>query len=671
MAFGRSTRLLGALAATAFAAGALSACAPEAETEITQPIPVTTVARVGATGWEFADTTVLATVLPEVGDPATGQVALRVDAPVLDGETVAAHTTVEVEPGRTYTASVSYRRLTGVAEPVGAVLRVGDVDVPLEDAAAGWNTATATYAVPAGTEQTDVAIVMTAPVTGVSFDDISLRAEDGTELLENGSFEQTDAPWGIVNDSLVMTAPTAALAVSFPEGGVTWQAQPTAGGDPIAGETEVRAGLDVLPLAELPQGHYEIQVTDAEARAVSTAVVLVDTDALSIEQDARLGVGLHVEREWYQDAGGYAAALGFSEARNDILWSRNETERGVYEWQDYYAREFSVLHANGIKLLGIVNYNNKLYGPGKAPESAQELAAYGRYAAAVADRFDLVGLEVFNEYNQERFNDTKCGTDGGCYVPMLKAVHDAVAEDHPDLPIVAGATARFDREFFIELWQAGGMVYADAMSFHPYEVHKGSPDDVRTYIQQARADMAEYAGDEVPAWITELGWTTSVGGGFGFELQAEFLVRSEILAFAEGVEKYFWYDLVNDSGHPGEHEQNFGLYEFSRRPDTIALAPKPSAFSQAFLIERLRGLAHTASKGDEASVVEVFGTGDAAVRVAWAPEGAGELSVQSDVPLLAADVFGREQVVEPAHGTVTVPLTATPIFVTRAPADAD
>ncbi|QEV99033.1 hypothetical protein F6J84_02150 [Microbacterium caowuchunii] len=628
-------------------------------------VPVTTVARGALPGWELAGPAALAAVLPELGAPASGTAALRIDAPVVDAETVAARTTIAVEGERQYTVSIAYRQLAGFPVPVPAVLRVGDETVPLADADALWATATQTITAPPGVTELDVSIAIMGPVSGLSFDDVSVTSDEGVELIPNGSFEQVEASYGVINDSLVMTSRSAMLAVAMPDGPATWTAQPTAGGDPIDGATEIAGGLGGIPLTGLSQGHYEIHVADAAGGSVSTALAFIDVDASAITQDPRFGVGLHVENEWYRDAGAYAAALGYGEARNDILWRRNETQPGVYSWYEPYTREFDILHANGVKLLGIVNYNNKLYGKEKSPANEEAIAAYARYALAIADRFDLVGLEVFNEFNHDRFNDTPCGTSGACYLPMLQAVHDTVSPTHPDLPIVAGAAALYDRDFFFEMWQAGAMQFSDVMSYHPYEVSLSSPDDLRGVVQQSRVDMDEFAGGQVPVWITELGWSTK-SGGTDLAGQGEMLARAEISALAAGAEKFFWYDLVNDSADVAVHEGNFGLYEFQPRPGTAALAPKPAAFVQALLIAELGGRDHAESAGDPDAYVEVFGTAQDAVRVAWAVQGEAEITLEADESLLVTDIFGRQSEVAPIRGKATIDLTSTPVFIRSA-----
>ena len=85
--------------------------------------------------------------------------------------------------------------------------------------------------------------------------------------------------------------------------------------------------------------------------------------------------------------------------------------------------------------------------------------------------------------------------------------------------MIAGATARFDRDWFLHLWEQGGQQFADAMSFHPYEVVNGDPslsrpEAIGEMVQQAESDMREVSGSDtaLPVWITEIGWTTTSGG---------------------------------------------------------------------------------------------------------------------------------------------------------------
>lgn len=626
-------------------------------------VPVTNVARASIDGWALADRTAVGTVLPEVGDAATGAVSLRVDAPADDADIIAASAPVTLAPATEYTLRLSARVLTEEKISSGIRLTVAGQTFELPELDAEWEPIEFPFTSPADAAASSIDVVLSGAVRGFGIDDVSITGGDGAELVPNGSFEAVQTPSGIVNDSLVMTGESALLAVSLPEGPVSWTATSTAGGEPITGQSAVAGALAALPLTGVSQGHYEVSVNDATGRRIDTAVAVVDTDGFAMTQDGRFGVAAHVEKETFIGTGTLAAALGFAEVRNDISWERNEKSPGQYVWDPNYEREFSRMHANDVKLLGLVVYGNRIYGSRKAPGSEQSIQAYGAYAKAVADRFDLVGLEVLNEFNH-RENDTACGAAPSCYVPIAQAVHDHVGAAYPDLPIVTGSTALYDRDWFVGFWQAGGLAVTDVASYHPYEswINRNS-DLIAGTVQQSYADMQEFAGDTRPVWVTEMGFPTHYDGVTALE-QGQMLVRNEALAFANGVEKYFWYDLVNDTPDLAAGESNFGLYENSPRANVVALAPKPGGFAQALMIAQLGGKAFAAQESDETSTVTVFGTGDEATRVAWAAQGDVQRTFASDAAVTVTDMSGHSETLEPADGEVTVTLGASPVFIT-------
>ncbi|MFC3399276.1 hypothetical protein ACFOEP_12720 [Microbacterium amylolyticum] len=145
---------------------------------------------------------------------------------------------------------------------------------------------------------------------------------------------------------------------------------------------------------------------------------------------------------------------------------------GQYAFSEHYETEFDKFSANGVGLLGIVNYGNPLYDGGRTPTSPEALDAYGRYANAIAERFDVDALQVFNEFKHpgERFTDSGCGTEPHCYLPMIEAVERHVDGAHADIPIVVGATALVQADWFAGLWDTGAINHSDAMSFHPTTV---------------------------------------------------------------------------------------------------------------------------------------------------------------------------------------------------------
>ncbi len=625
-------------------------------------LPRVATARASVPGWSLASSQTVGEVLPEVGDAAEGAVALRVDAPADDANVVAASAPLTLAPSTTYTLSASVRVLASLPTASAVSVVLGSNSFALPELDAKWEKVEFEFTTSAEESAINLDLLLSGSVRGFGIDNIVVAGDDGANLVTNGSFEQVEAVQGIVNDSLILTTDTAALAVVLAEGQATWTATPSLGGDAIGGSTSVTSGLSAIPLDGLPQGHYALSVADASGFTVDTNIAVLDSDNFYVAQDARFGVGTHVEKETYENAGSLVASLGISEVRNDINWEKNEQTRGQYVWDEAYQREFPIMHANGVQILGLIVYGNKLYGSSKAPNNDEAIEAYGAYARAVADNFDLVGLEVFNEYNLRDSQDG-CDKAASCYVRFVDSVRRHVSDAYPDLPIVSGSTGLYPSDWFVELWKSGGLPLSDAVSFHPYEASiNRTPDVVGDLVAQAYADMQANAGATKPVWISELGFTTMTGGASITE-QGEWLIRAEVSAFANGAEKYFWYDLINDGTDAANVEHNFGLFENQPQANVVARAPKFSAFVQALNITQLNGKSFSAQESDDTSTVVVFGTDKDVVRVAWAT---GDDVVRSFSSSTAATVTAANGVVsqvEPVDGVVTIPLTSSPVYI--------
>lgn len=629
---------------------------PSPTSTTTATLPRSTYVSGSLAGWETATATSVAFAGAQVGEAAAGEVSFVIDAPSVKEPTAVAHTSVPVQAGETYRVSAKVRVLTDSPVEVGAVLQAGGLEIPFGTLTPEWTEISGDVVADGG--EVSLTLRVHQPVTGLSIDEVSVALPGTDNLVSNGSFEDVSFTSRIVNEFLVMRTETATVAVVAAAGEATWKV--SRADQIVTSGTYVSAGsVTGIPLVDLVQGYYTFEVTDSGGVTTTTPFAIVDGAVTTT--DMRFGVGVHVEEPWYADAARYARSIGVAEARNDILWQLNELEKGVYDFDPRYAEGFDRLHANGIKVLGIVNYGNKLYGSEVTPDTPEAIAAYGRYAAAIAQRFDLVGLEVFNEFNHERFNSTGCGTDPSCYMPLLQSVHDNVRAVDPEIPIVAGSTANYDAAWFDGLWKDGGLAYADAISYHPYEI-VNDPTALAGVIAASRDSMKTFGGGEKPIWITELGGT-SYPAAQTVEQQADFLLKAAATAIGSGAEKFFWYDLVNDSEDPNSHEGNFGL--FYRPIDGVAaLPPKPSAFTYALLIDQLTGRDTVGQKplGDGVTAYE-FGSGSESVIVAWAKgqEATVEIPATEAIEVVAAD--GTTISVEPVDGVASVTITAAGAFI--------
>ncbi|MGY1553111.1 glycosyl hydrolase [Microbacterium sp. A588] len=613
--------------------------------------------------WQLPSSPELAAVLPATGSARSGQVVLAVDAPAPREAAIAAVTTANVMPETSYHLSAWVRLQSAQPVAIPASLLVGDTVIQLPDSSAEWREVQANVEIPVDVTSVDIALRVDGAISGLSIDDVSLTADGGDNVVPNPSFEEVQPGAVIANDSLVMPTSTAVIAAAVPMGDVSWELLNDAGELETSGTAVAATPITPISFVDVPQGFHTVNLTDATGQQYSFPVALIDTPGSKIVLDERLGVTAQFKRDWHAGGGRLAAALGFGDVRAEANWKWNETNFGQYDWDPTLLKEFASVRAHGVKSTGVIVYVNKFYDNGIMPTSAEALDAYGRYAAAATQTFGFDAVEVYNEPNQEKFNKSACGLGPTCYIPLIDAVRNHLAAEEIGIPVVGGGIALYDSDWFAGFWQAGAMDRVDAVSYHPYEGWiQRNPDLIRTTVAQSIADMQQYVGATKPIWITEMGFTTMTGG-VTQEQQGDWLIRSAALALAGGVEKYFWYDIVDDDPDPANGEGNFGLYEHSPRAGMAVVAPKRSAFAQALLITQLDRRAIGGDESDEVSNVIRFGDEDDAVRVAWSVGEPSELSLRSETAVQVVASDGTTSVVDPVDGEAVIPLTDRPSFI--------
>lgn len=521
-----------------------------------------------------------------------------------------------------------------------------------------WTPVSWTYTTAPGETSIQLAIAASGPIKGFVLDQLSASpTAGGANVVANGSFDKFSSPNRIASDSLILTTGSAAVDVAWFTRNVSWSVADEAGTPVGSGTQPTDGGIASVPLETLVQGYYALTVDDADApgKPISMDVMILDDEVAPV--DTRFGVAGKIYRPFYQGVEGVTAQVGITSVRSDVNWLAEEIP-GQYDfdptWDDLYSR-FNNL---GVSVLPLSIGKNPNYDGGKTPSSAAGAAAYGQFSKAIVDRFGQPAVEIQNELNTKRFNTSTCGIAASCYLPLLRASYEAVKSAHPEALVVGPANAQQDDPFLTALYQAGGLDYLDAVSYHPYEA---TPEPLIGNIQQAQARIAEYSGGaHKPIWLTEFGWTSN-NGPDSETLQADYLVRSEVIAFANGVERAYWYSLVNDSTDASDHEGNFGL--FRSATDKVPFEPKLTAMAQALLIRQIGGKEFVANESLSGSVYSyLFGTGEDAVRVAWSTSG-GSVNFASDVALSVTTATGVASVIEPVDGQVSVPVGEKPVYV--------
>ncbi|MGM7698602.1 glycosyl hydrolase [Microbacterium sp. A84] len=661
------TGVAAAVIANQNSAGAKPEASPSSTpTPTPTPTPVPTPATIepaaisqgAVANWSLASRASLAGVLPRVGDAAEGEISISIDAPVVAEAATALASTIAVTPATEYTLTAMVRVPSEDLVEVPAEVRVGTTTLPMPELNADWQEITTTYTTGAAESSVDLSVVVTEPVRGLAVDSVSLVDEDGADVILNGSFEAVDAPFGIRNDSLILQQRTATLAVKLAAGDAMWSAKAADGSEVAAGIVSITDQLSPVRLEGLGQGYYQVTVTDATGGNITAPVGIIDMPTFYVPTDTRFGTHVHAAKELARDATPSAAALGLGIIRLGDNWQVTEPAPGEFHWNEPFAQAMGEATVNGMDKMIVVGRTNKAYDGGMPPSSGGALEAYSRYSAALVEHYDLQAIEVYNEWNIPSFNKG-CRT-GGCYEPVLRAGYEGAKSVDPNIPVIGGVTGNFDRGFFQQLWNAGGINSLDAISFHPYQT-MAYAEHLAGLVDEARADMSGH-GAEKPVWITELGWSSKTGD-VSLEEQGEMLVRSEITALADGVERYFWYDLVNDKTDRADHEGNFGL--FTQRVDGLAAyPPKPSGYTQALLIAKLAGATYTEPDETPGVYSHMFsGAGSEELHFAWSTAGDATAEYSASGTITATNTRGEVATYEPVDGIVSVPVSSTPVII--------
>jgi len=342
----------------------------------------------------------------------------------------------------------------------------------------------------------------------------------------------------------------------------------------------------VIPLAEGPQrvkGRIaELSIVVRTRSAVTGALSLDDVhiadagDFFELREDApvdppitaagelapRLGVNIHVLRD---DSGlDEAKNLGFRFVRMDLLWSDVE-RNGRYRFAGYDAL-LRALETRGMGALWILDYGHPDHG-GQAPHKAEDIAAFGRFAAAVAAHFRgrPVRYEIWNEPNIVQF--WKPVPSAKEYGALLRETVSAMRAADPSAVISSGGLSRFDWKFLSELIDPELGSKLNAIGIHPYR--DTAPESVAEEWAVLSEGVREKFGESPEIWDTEWGYSSvspSQDGGNGHSAegrkrQAVLAVRQFLTVWALGMPVAVWYDLRDDGPDAMDPEKNYGLLD--------------------------------------------------------------------------------------------------------------
>jgi hypothetical protein len=501
----------------------------------------------------------------------------------------------------------------------------------------------------------------------------------------------------ITNSDLLFEPGAATVTLTNPTGNVSWTLRDTAGNIVTSGTASGTNGS--INLNSLPAGYYSLELGALFQGTINTSLgIISNLSTVPSASTNKFGTTGHPEILPSPNYASLLAKGGMSFMRFDMRWPQIEPTAGNYTFAPTtpYFIDYDVLISSltnaGIKPLAVLGYSNPAYDNDTRPYSPAGRAAYAAYAGAIADRYGAqLDYEIFNEYNHpEGFAMGNCDWSVSCYLPMLQAAEAAIHNEAPNAKVVltgmAGLTPLWlggdtqvqpqynfiSYDWLQEFLDNGGAGYVDVFNIHNYTVETntgaltfGAPEgDNEQIVHNVKGLLAQYpAASGKPLWMTETGWSTYPTVGVSETVQAAYLVRDAVLTLRQGLDRYEFYDLFDDSPYANP-EGNWGML---RHPQYHpAIAPKPAFVAQAVLSRKLDGYAYSSSDSLGSNVYSLVFTksGSPSVRVLWTTNAAVTgVDVAATSAFTVTSTLGTASSVTPSSGTGVIALSGNPVYV--------
>lgn len=484
-----------------------------------------------------------------------------------------------------------------------------------------------------------------------------------TELVQMamGNVFAADEP---IQFKIATTRPSADWKV------LDWQGAVMADGTAVSSNGEALIGV---PFSKL--GYFTLQARvvsdlyDPIDLTTSFTVVPIPPQMADLE-GSPFGVAAHLHRTaygWTPNLTKLMQYAGIKMARGGIEWSGVEKTKGAYTFTvpDQYMGK---LKDENFDFLYVSGYNNPLYDNNSTPYTNEGRQGFADYVKAYVDQYadQLEGFEVYNEFNGG-FGDRGTGpadSKPDYYFSLLKTVYETVKPAHPDLPVIGMDTAGIPLAWMEEVFKLGGLNYMDAVSFHPYR-YPNTPEGLADAIHGLDELIRKYNnGQPKPLWISEVGWPTFVGvKGVTEKTQADYLLRSYVVALSKRVEKIIWYDLMNDGIVKDLNEDNFGILR-NASDEMGAYTGKPAYGVYAAMTKELTHADFVREEAWGGSIKSyLFDQAGQPLRVIWSTSAAEQTVIQTDLPVQIVDSMGNTNTLVPFNGKVYLTLTGEAVYL--------
>ncbi len=328
-----------------------------------------------------------------------------------------------------------------------------------------------------------------------------------------------------------------------------------------------------------------------------------------IPPSQRFGVCTHIAR-WERTLKiDYLQTLrnaGLGSFRDGQEWDHVEKSKGNYVYNSVTQRIFKPDPKLGLEPLHVLAYQS----PPGMYENELDPEAFANYAINTIGTFkdSCKYFEVWNEPGNFFFHKQYGGTWNGKekdntdspwvkkFAEFITIVASRIKDKHPDVFLITGDNPAVN----IRMLQHYPMMFEhiDGIVVHPYPyslppevtpwggknnkrdgvVVADETSSFKSLIQTLRQNMDNIGRKDMQIWITEVGYTTAqikkkqLWLGFTPYAQACYNTRLGIQAVSYGVERTYYYDMLDDGTNKHHQENNFGLIYRNGQPKPAWLA---------------------------------------------------------------------------------------------------
>jgi len=387
------------------------------------------------------------------------------------------------------------------------------------------------------------------------------------------------------NQVLLFTNPSdVTFTITGSSTSVTWNVKNSSDEILQEGTTEPDGTTNLVHLQPIVTGYYTLTFS-AEGNDPITAAFGVTGPALSKNNYYSIQtLSAHTAGFWRNDMARITPMLksiGFSARRDSAYWDEFEQTQGNYVTTPVVQGILDIDQQNDMSLFWTAGRGNSLYDNGLVVSTPEGILAYAKYIDAFLTQHpEIKQVELLNEFNGN--SNSACGATATCYVAIAQGVYEYVKPLHPDVEIVAGGTSSYSQSWWNEYFAAGGNAYADAFSYHPYNLATYRLNEVATALTNQIKSHNNGVGK--PIYMSEIGWsiTDSTTGNAAKvsteKQQADRIVYSFVAPQANPeIASVNWYNGIDYGSTPTEY--GFGIF---KRPTTNIRGYQPKQAAIAF-----------------------------------------------------------------------------------------